>query len=970
MTAAHDDTRAAGDGGVAFDQLKADVDFLGTALGDVLRELEGERLFNLVERVRAATKRMRAPDAAATRDAAAAPDAGWPRDGARPPGATGSDGASAPHEAPEAPDAAAAPDAGAADVRRLIAGQDTATAERLLRAFTVYFQLINLAEEIHRVRVNRLREAGSSIAAPRPESIAAAVASLREQGWSRAQVRAFIEGLDVRLTLTAHPTEVKRYTVRLKLERIARALRTLGERDLSPQQEGTLRREIYAEIATLWQTRELFAQKPTVLDEVKSALYYFGRSLLETVPRLMQDMEDALDASFGSDRRVPLPAVVGFRSWIGGDRDGNPNVTPGVTREAFRLQAETALGAYLGDVDALVQRLSQWDRRVTLTKAFRDDLRGLMEREGAPERFLGEPYRQKLSFVHRFLTRERGALEGDRPRGRSAVEGDRSRGGYQGGAAAYADDLSLIESTLEQGQGGRAARAFVRPAIYRATAFGFHLAPIDLREHSSVHERAVAQLLRFAGVQPAYEALDEEARIDLLAAELASPRPLAPAGAELGAEAERSLAFLREVRRARRRFGPDAVGSYIVSMTEGVSDVLEVLVLAKEGGVADLDATPLFETEADLDAAPAVIRRLFAIPVYREHVRRRGLQEVMIGYSDSNKDAGFLSANWALYRAQDGIAEVCREAGVPLRIFHGRGTSIGRGGGPTGQAILAQPPGSLGGRMRITEQGEALSERYADPDLAHRHLEQVVHAFILSSARDAGELPELPARFRDAMGAAATAARGRYRELLERDGFLDFYHTVTPIEEISRLNIGSRPARRAGSRSLENLRAIPWVFSWTQCRANLPGWYGLGSGLAALPDGLPAEMVREWPFFRAIVDFAQMSLAKADMGVFQRYLELVPGELAERFWPLIHDEYERSVAQVERATGSTLLEHDATLARSIELRNPYVDPISYVQVELLERLRGLPPDSPERADLEYAVLVSLIGIAAGMRNTG
>ena len=366
------------------------------------------------------------------------------------------------------------------------------------------------------------------------------------------------------------------------------------------------------------------------------------------------------------------------------------------------------------------------------------------------------------------------------------------------------------------------------------------------------------------------------------------------------------------------------------------------------------------------------MQQLFDLEVYREHLQRRGVQEVMIGYSDSNKDAGFLAANWALYEAQERVAETCREAGVPLRLFHGRGTSIGRGGGPAGRAILAQPPGSLGGRMRMTEQGEALSDRYASPDLAHRHLEQVAHAFILSSARDARPetFPEVKEQHRDALGRAAGAAKSHYRSLLEAPSFLDFYHQVTPIEEISRLEVGSRPARRKGERSLSSLRAIPWVFSWTQCRANLPGWYGLGTGLAELDDDLLKEMYDAWPFFKTVIDFAQMSLAKADMGIFESYLVLLPDDLKERFWPEIKNEYERSVNAVYRTTGVALLEHDPTLRRGIELRNPYVDPISYLQVELLKRLRDLSEDAPEREALDYSVRVSLLGVSAGMRNTG
>ncbi len=902
----------------AFDKLRADVDFLGSALGTVITELEGERVFELVERVRALTKNIRA------------------------------------HADP----------ALGAELKTLLEGLSLATAERVLRAFTVYFQLINLAEEIHRVRVNRLREGAASVDAPRSESVAAALKSLLDEGWSRAEVRRFVEKLDIQLTLTAHPTEVKRYTVRLKLERIAEALRLLGERVLSPQASALLTEEIFAEIATLWQTRELFSEKPTVLDEVKSALYYYRRSLLEAVPRLMLDLESALETYFGATAgaEAPLPPVVKFRSWIGGDRDGNPFVTPEVTVAAYELQSELALETYRADLDLLVQRLSQWEERVSLTRSFRDDLQTLFKQQGLPDRFGGEPYRQKLLFMHRALNAEASeALPADA----SAPDA-----GYPGNTQGYLEDLGLVEATLRRGQGARAARAFVRPARYRAAAFGFELAALDLREHSQVHERAVADLLEYAGVTNSYASLDEDERVALLAEELTSKRPLAPPDAPLAEETTRALAFLRVFKRVQQKFGTGATGGYVVSMTEGASDVLEPLVLAKQAGLSDIDPTPLFETGEDLVNAPAVLERLFALPAYRAHVERRGVQEVMIGYSDSNKDVGFLAANWALYEAQASIAAVCRAAGVPLRLFHGRGTSIGRGGGPSGQAILAQPPGSLGGRMRLTEQGEALSERYADPDLAHRHLEQVAYAFILSSARDERELPPLKKRYREALERASEAAQAQYRGLLEHDGFLDFYHAVTPIEEISRLDIGSRPARRKGEKSLQNLRAIPWVFSWTQCRANLPGWFGIGTGLSLLDDETVTEMYETWPFFKTVLDFAQMSLAKADLGIFETYLELVPQDLRDTFWPLIRDEYELSLRQVERATGSKLLEHDATLARAIELRNPYVDPISYLQVELLKRLRSLPEESEERVGLDYAVRVSLLGVAAGMRNTG
>jgi len=903
---------AAGEPPEGFERLRADVDFLATCLGDVLREQEGDHLFELVERVRHLTKAIRG---------------------------------SSPGDA----------DAQRAELQALLAGLETHTAEKLVRAFTVYFQLVNLAEEVHRVRVNRERDIAATRESPRSESVAAAIKALRDAGWSAAEARRFVDGLDVQLTVTAHPTEVKRYTVRLKLERITAALRQLGETRLAAQRRQALVNEVYAEVTSLWLTREVNDERPSVLDEVKSALYYYQRSLLDAVPRLMRDVDEALTATYGPEaaKAGPLEPIVRFRSWIGGDRDGNPYVTPDVTREAYALQTLVALQRYVADVDLLVQRLSQHEDRVALSSSFRDDLARLDAEFGPTRRFPSEPFRRKLEHVHRFLTAE---LAG--------------QGGYPGGPEAYVADLGLIEDTLAQAQAARLALAFVRPDRYRAAAFGFVLAPLDLREHSTVHERVVAELLAYAGLADDYAALAEAERAALLSEVLASPRPLVPAWAELSEETTNALEALGVLRRQRERFGADAVGATIVSFTNAPSDVLEALVIAKEAGIADIDATPLFETEEDLERAPDVMRRLYDLPVYRAHLERRGVQEVMIGYSDSNKDVGFLAANWALYRAQEGLARVSREAGVPLRLFHGRGTSIGRGGGPAGQAILAQPPGSLGGRMRMTEQGEALSDRYSDPDLAHRHLEQVVHAFIVSSARDARERTELPAAYREAAERVAAAGRAKYRSLVEADGFFEFFRAVTPIDEISRLNVGSRPASRGQGRSVADLRAIPWVFAWTQCRANLPGWYGIGTGLAALPDGLAAELYREWPFFRTVVDFAQMSLAKADMDVFRSYLTLAPEPLARRFGDDVMAEFELSVALVDGAAGAPLEANDPVLARSIALRNPYVDPISHLQVELLRRLRASPEDSMDRRPLSYAVRVSLIGISAGMRTTG
>ena len=946
----------------AFERLRHDVDLLASSLGDVIRELEGEAVFGTVERIRTLTKERRALEAAA-RDA-----------GARPRLADQDDDVTR-------------------DLRALVDGLDLHTAERVLRAFTLFFQLVNVAEQIHRVRVNRLREGAASVDAPRSESIAAAVARLREDGWSRSEVRDLLDGLDVQLTLTAHPTEVKRATVRRALERIATRMRELGERALAPPERNATTRAVVAEIATLWQTRELSERRPSVLDEAEGALGYVQRSLLGAVPRLMGDVEDALRTWYDDALEEPLPPIVRFRSWIGGDRDGNPNVTPEVMRAVYARHAELAGDAHLRGVEHLFDALSHWGPRVTVDSAFEAQTERSEASVLGDERYRDEPFRRRLATTRSALLAERSRPVLGAPH---AVRGDDGAAAQTGPADAFLADLTALERALRDARAGRAADAFVRPLRYAAQATRFHLAPLDVREHSAAHERAVADLLRRAGVHDAYASLPESARVDLLAGELEHPRPLVRPDDPMADEARLALETLTVVGEVRARFGDAAFGNYVVSMTEGVSDVLEVLLLGKQAGVRDLDVTPLFETEADLSAAPGVMDALLSLPVYRRHVVARGLQEVMIGYSDSNKDVGFLAANWALHEAQRRVAEVCRAHRVPLRLFHGRGTSIGRGGGPAGAAILAQPPGTLAGRMRMTEQGEALADRYADPDLAHRHLEQVLHAFVLASARDARGAPETPTAFTSALAGAAQAARAAYRALLEADGFLDFFHAVTPIEEISRLRVGSRPARRKGDRSLANLRAIPWVFAWTQTRANLPGWYGLGRGLATIDDATLRSMVRDWPFFRSVLDLASMSLAKADLGIFRAYLDLVPEDLRARFWPIIRDEYVLSVERVAFATGTRLDAHDATLQRAIALRNPYVDPLSFLQVALLRRLRAdeRDPATPTsdrehaptvvaghgseagateaggRSDLEEAVLVSLLGVSAGMRTTG
>ncbi|PZN02103.1 MAG: phosphoenolpyruvate carboxylase, partial [Bacillota bacterium] len=571
------------------------------------------------------------------------------------------------------------------------------------------------------------------------------------------------------------------------------------------------------------------------------------------------------------------------------------------------------------------------------------------------------------------------------------------------GDGAVSEDLAAllhqVERGLEAAGLGEAAASLVRPLRWRAQVFGEAMAPLDLREHADAHGRAVAELLEAGGVMAAatYLALDPKAREDLLTRELRSARPLAPVGHR---PRSRELAVALEALRVWRDRG-----AYIISGCRGPADVLEVFVLAREVGLyrpgrpLPFDVVPLFETLADLEAAPAAMERLLRNPVFGAHARARGGCEVMIGYSDSSKDAGYLAANWALYRAQEGISRVARAAGVPVSFFHGRGTSTARGGGGTaGRAIASLPPGTVGSRLRLTEQGEALADRYAHPDLALRNLEQLLYHFVLAAARDvappgshaaashpgaegavvspderggAAPVSEVPAAWRQAMDRAAARSAEAYRQLLAEPGFFEFFEHFTPIREIAALKIASRPVARTGrARRVQDLRAIPWVMAWTQVRLLLPGWYGLAEGLAEVPPELRQAMFAGWPFFRSVLDGAALALAKADLAVAREYLRLVPEPLASRFFPRLEEGFLRTRELLEETFGGPLLAHHPVLARQTALRNPYVDPISYLQVELLARYRRTPEGDPERPALERALLLSILGIAAGLRNAG
>ena len=845
-----------------FEALKREVDLLGRLLGEAIKAVSGERFYALVEEVRQMAKARRRGEEVAE-----------------------------------------------ALVRR-IQGLSPEEAEALVRAFTQYFHLVNLAEERHRVRVNRLWAQSETLEAPRPESFLALVKALKERGLSYEEAVAHLSSLTLYLTFTAHPTETRRRTLRHHLEALQAEL-----------EAGDLER-VFARVILLYATEEIRKMRPTVEDEIKGGLYYLPTTLWQAVPKAVRALEEAVERVYG--KRPSLPSFVRFRSWIGGDRDGNPHVTPEVTRFAGEYARKVARENLLQELDRLIRDLSLSEERFPAPREVRQGGEGV-------ERFLGEPYRRF------FLRLAQGLSETTTRELLRQVEGAR-RGLWR---------LPTV------------VRAHLDPLRVRLLAFGLELAPLDLREESGRLLEAVAELFRAGGIHPNLLSLSPEAQEELFTQELHSPRPLAPVGYQ--PEGEALKVALGALKAWRDR------GAHVVSMTHYPRDLLAVFLLAREVGLyrvgegVPFDVVPLFETLEDLRRAPEMVGKLLENPVFQAHVRSRGGLEVMIGYSDSNKDAGFLAANLALYEAQEAIARVGREKGVPISFFHGRGTSTARGGGPAGRAIAGLPPGSVGKRIRLTEQGEALADRYSHPELALRHLEQLLFHFALAALGEGQEpLPE----WREALKKAAEESVLRYRALLEAEGFFEFFEAFTPIRELSELPIASRPVYRHGRvRDIKDLRAIPWVMAWTQVRVILPGWYGL-SALEVLPLSLLQEMYRAWPFFATTLESAAMALAKADLGVARLYLRLVPEGLHPFFFR-IEEEYQKTVALLEAIFQAPLLHNQRTLARQIELRNPYVDPINFVQVELLKRYR-----TTQDGALRRALMLSLLGVAAGLRNAG
>ncbi len=875
----------------------------------------------------------------------------------------------------------AAADAAACDLGQLVADLDLPQSQTLIKAFTSYFGLVNLAEQHERLRVLRMREAQGR---PVSESLAEAITQLRANGISAQDVQALLDHVVVKPVFTAHPTESKRRTVLEKLRNISVLLARLEALDVLPRERREIERGLQSEITGMWQAHELRDIRLTVLDEVKKGLYFCEHTLLPIIPQMYRDLHDALRQNY-PDHEWRVPSILRFGSWIGGDRDGNPYVTPEVTLETLKLLRLRALAEYVQQIEQLSLNLTPSLHVVPCSAELKDALADHAQRFPAVAQVLSrrnphEPYRQFCTYIWEKLNNSVAYTRSFQPAwGREALTA--GAGTRYAASSELLYDLRIIDRSLRENRGTAIADGQLADLIRQVEVFGLHLLTLDIRQHAERHTAAVAEVLAAADVCAAYAALPEPERVALLSRELQNARPLIPTRLQYSAETKETIATFRLLHAVLEQFSPNATHTYIISMTTGASDLLAVLLLAKEAGLyapgkwSRFDIVPLFETREDLAHAPSIMTNLFALPAYREHLAlRNNHQEVMVGYSDSNKLAGFLPASWALYEAQQALWEVADQAGVSLELFHGRGGSIGRGGGPANHAILAQPTNTVRGRLKLTEQGEVISDRYGHPGIATRHLQQILSAVLLASAPHSA--PEIDPAWEAAVSELAEHAFMAYRELVEHKDFLPYFHGATPIDELSSLKIGSRPARRKQSDRLEDLRAIPWVFAWMQSRHTLPGWYGLGTAVEAyLAEDRAArlELLRamycNWPFWRTTLDNAQMVLAKADLHIAELYAGLVPDPgVRERMWKRIADEFARTERAVCAIAGvERLLDRTPTLQRSIQRRNPYVDPLSYIQVALLRRLRAKGEANPA---LEEAVLLTVNGIAAGLRNTG
>jgi phosphoenolpyruvate carboxylase len=902
--------------------LSATIHMLGDILGQVIRDQESQDIFDLEERIRNAAKDRRNGD----------PDAEGKLSG-------------------------------------LVSRLSIAEGHAVAMAFSLYFDLVNQAEDENRVRVLRglKRE---KYPAPIHDSIGEAFMRLKQNKVEADAIQKLVDRLQIELVLTAHPTEAKRRTTLSKNRRIADVLHNINEPGKLPKEEDDLKADLYEEITTFWLTSRSRTARPRVTDEVRTGLYFVDEVFWQVLPVIYEEMDNALKQYYPG--LSIQHAWLQLGSWIGGDRDGNPNVTSEVTAETLRLHRGLAVEKHRQALQDLARRVSLNGRRAPppaeLQKLF-EQRRPLPSHIAYLERrYENEPYRLILSLLANDLAE---ASKEDMKSWLLSSEPHRAK--------VHLDEILEPLDIIRESVPESVAVGRLKVVQRQLNAFGLRSARLDIRQHSDRLISTLAETLRALGIHQTFEDLDASSRITLLTRLLKEANPsLAPHPGVTQDTAE-TWSLFQLIARTRQVYGRDLLGPFIISMTHSGADILCVLLLAKWAGCDQgLEIVPLFETLDDLEAAPRILDDLFGLEPYQAHLRTcQDHQMIMVGYSDSNKDGGYLAANWALYQAQERIAQICRKHDLDFTIFHGRGGTIARGGGPANRAIRAQPPGSVNGHFRHTEQGEIITSRYSNLHLAHRHLEQIVNAVLLSSSPLAGiDNGGIHPSWRSTMMEMSTVAREAYRGLVYKtEGFIDFWQAATPLDEIKHLHIGSRPAaRHPGKEDIVDIRAIPWVFSWMQSRFNLPGWYGLGTGLRSVSSfNLLRDMYSSWPFFTGLLDNTEMSLLKADMGIASLYGQLVPDqELSKRIFSVILEEYERTKEAVLEVTGhEDLMDSEPVVQRSVYLRNPYIDPLNYIQVEMLRRYRALrDQESDEAEDLRELIILTINGIAAGLKNTG
>ncbi|BDB43089.1 MULTISPECIES: phosphoenolpyruvate carboxylase [Mycobacterium] len=912
----------------ATEPMRADIRLLGAILGDTVREQNGEEVFDLVERARVESFRVRRSEI------------------------------------------------DRAEVSRMFDGIDIHQAIPVIRAFTQFALLANVAEDIHRERRRRIHVAAGE--PPQDSSLAATYVKLDAADLDSATVAEALRGALVAPVITAHPTETRRRTVFVTQHRITELMRLHAEGHTETDSGRSVELELRRQVLTLWQTAIIRLSRLQITDEITVGLQYYRSAFFEVLPKVNAEVREALRARWPDADLLSTP-ILQPGSWIGGDRDGNPNVTAEVVRLATGKAAYTALSHYLAELDQLEQELSMSSRLLAVTPELAELADGCQDKARDDE-----PYRRALRVIRARLSVTAAEILDEEPLHLL----DLGLSGYATPAELRAD-LDTIDSSLRTH--GSALLADDRLALLRESVhvFGFHLSGLDLRQNSDVHEEVVAELLAWAGVHDDYASLPEDERVELLVAELSTRRPLVGDRAKLSELAQKELGIVAAACHAVQTYGPAAVPNYVISMCQSVSDILEPAILMKEVGLLDASGdepycpvgiSPLFETIDDLHNGASILQAMLDLPLYRGMVAARGdMQEVMLGYSDSNKDGGYLAANWAVYRAELALVEAARKGRIRLRLFHGRGGTVGRGGGPSYQAILAQPPGAVNGSLRLTEQGEVIAAKYAEPQMARRNLESLLAATLESTLLDVEGLGDFAERAYAVLEEVAALAKQAYADLVhDTPGFVEYFKASTPVSEIGSLNIGSRPSSRKPTESISDLRAIPWVLAWSQSRVMLPGWYGTGAAfeqwIAAGPESederlaVLHELYQRWPFFRSVLSNMAQVLAKSDLGLAARYSELVDDEsLRDRVFGKIVDEHKRTIAMYKRITGQDdLLADNPALARSVFNRFPYLEPLNHLQVELLRRYRSGEDDEL----VQRGILLTMNGLASALRNSG